>query len=553
MPRIACLRIPRFPIVVHQKQELLLKNKPFVLVPAKPRGFVDKVTYSNASTLSRISVFMCSPEASKKGIYAGMKLSDARATCANLLWRECNERLYEEAQADFVQTLLDCSPRVASHQSGIFILDASGRQRLGGENKLCRDILRIASKAGYVNGQVGIADSAFPALVATRVKDRRWFIVNHYSSAKFLATLPIDHLPLSQNLYDLLFSLGIKTMGQLVQIPRDDVLKRFGTEGLSAHELALGFDLSQPRIPVINKIFESQVDLGGPIEALNQTMFVMKSMLDGLTKSLNEEELRAEELSVSFFSDDEKFDERSIPLVQPSNNPKFLLDVVRLSLEAQPLTREFTGLKITIARVSSAQWQQSQISELPEIANDEKTETLENMNLLLQRFILRLGEDALVKPIANDQYLPEKAGRWQAVIDQQASTANHNYTDNSTSESNLVATVINTAYIDNLLGEKGLVPNLVLKKNTPPVPVIVEFHEGSPKAVRYDGRWHYIKRLTSPECLSGNWWDDPIRRSYYTALIDTKSEPLEKLEEPTLLSIFHEQDSKSWFVDGIYD
>ena len=534
-----------------------------MLVPAKPRGTIDKVTYSNASALSRITVFMCSPEASKKGIYAGMKLSDARATCADLLWRECNERLYAAAQTDFVQTLLECSPRVAAHQSGVFLLDASGRQRLGGENKLCRDILRIAGKAGYVNGQVGIADSAFPALVATRIKDRRWFIVNQYSSAKFLARLPIDHLPLSQSLYDLLFSLGIKTMGQFVQIPREEVLKRFGTEGLAAHELALGFDLSQPRIPVANKIFESQVDLGGPIEALNQTMFVVKSMLDGLTQSLNEEELRAEELSVSFFNDDEKFDERSIPLVQPSNNPKFLLDVVRLSLEAQPLTREFTALKITITRYSSAQWQQSQISELPEIANDEnayqqndqtgKTETLENMNLLLQRFILRLGEDALVKPIANDQYLPEKAGRWQAVINQQTRSANHNYTDNSTSESNLVSTVINTAYIDNLLGEKGLVPNLVLKKNTPPVPVIVEFHEGSPKAVRYDGRWHYIKRLTSPECLSGNWWDDPIRRSYYTALIDTKSEPLEKLEEPTLLSIFHEQDSKSWFVDGIYD
>jgi hypothetical protein len=215
-------------------------------------------------------------------------------------------------------------------------------------------------------------------------------------------------------------------MGQFVQIPREEVLKRFGTEGLAAHELALGFDLSQPRIPVANKIFESQVDLGGPIEALNQTMFVVKSMLDGLTQSLNEEELRTEELSVSFFNDDEKFDERSIPLVQPSNNPKFLLDVVRLSLEAQPLTREFTALKITITRFSSAQWQQSQISELPEIANDEnayqqndqtgKTETLENMNLLLQRFILRLGEDALVKPIANDQYLPEKAGRWQLAV-----------------------------------------------------------------------------------------------------------------------------------------
>jgi nucleotidyltransferase/DNA polymerase involved in DNA repair len=556
MQRIACLRIPRFPIVVHRKQEPALKNKPLVLIPAKRRAESSRVSFGNASSFSRVNILVCSDEASKKGVCPGMKLSEARATCAEVVWREFDQRLYDQAQAELVRVFISCSPRVVARETGVFLLDAQGRQRLGGESKLCRDLLKLASRAGYVNGHVGIADSAFAALVATRFKNRRWFVVYSGNDQKFLAALPVEHLPGSQDLHDLLHDLGLNTMGQFAQLPVEQIIDRFGEEGKRAHELASGFDLSQPRVPVPGKRWECMVDLGGPIDALNQTMFVIKAMLDQLTAQLKEEGLRAEELTVSFFNEDDKFDERPIRLIQSANSAKFLLEVVRLSLEAQPLKREFTGLKIAVSRHCHELWEQPSIARLAQEKEYGEMQP-ESMHLLWQRFVTRLGEDVLVKPMANDQYLAEKAGVWQSVMRLQSPSALPS-TDESArqrvdSETITASTAIDADYIKSMTGEQGLVANLVFKKHSPAVPVLVEFKDSQPSALRYHGRWHYIKRLTAPECISGNWWEDPMRRSYYTALIDVKAEPLEELEQPALLSLFHEHYSKTWFVDGVYD
>jgi hypothetical protein len=436
------------------------------------------------------------------------------------------------------------------------LLDAQGRQRLGGESKLCRDILKLASRAGHINGHVGIADSAFAALVATRFKNRRWFVVCSGTDQKFLSALPVEHLPVSQDLYDLLHDLGLNTMGQFAQLPVEQIIDRFGEEGKRAHELASGFDLSQPRVPVPGKHWECMVDLGGPIDALNQTMFVVKSMLDNLTAQLKEEGLRAEELTVSFFNDDDKFDERPIRLIQSANSAKFLLEVVRLSLEAQPLMREFTGLKIAVSRHCHELWEQPSIARLAQEKEYGEMQP-ESMHLLWQRFVIRLGDDVLVKPMANDQYLAEKAGVWQSVMRLQSPSAlpsaDENARQRAHNEIIIAGGAIDADYIKSMTGEQGLVANLVFKKHSPAVPVLVEFKDSKPSAIRYQGRWHYIKQLTAPECISGGWWEEPMRRSYYTALIDVKAEPLEELEQPALVALFHEHDTKTWFVDGVYD
>jgi hypothetical protein len=517
-----------------------------------------------------------------------MKLSEARAICNDLIWQEYDLQLCLKYQTALVRELLSCSPRIVAREPGIFLLDAQGRKHLGGENKLCRDILKSASKCGFLEGQVGIADTAFGALIASKIKDRRWFIVNSNKDGHFLSTLPITHLPLGNEPLNVLYELGIKTMGQLAQLPVDRVLARFGEEGRIAHELARGFDLDQPRIPVIEKRFAYRVDLGGPIEALNQTMFVMKSMLDKLTAELLTAGLRADELTLSFFSDEEKFDERPIRLINSSNQTKFLLEVLRLSLESQPLLREYTGVEISVSRHSRELWHQP---SLKDVSNSQIDSSPESLSLLLQRFITRLGSDALVKPIANDQYLMEAAGFWQPVIQRQKSVEDFlqpekagpatryspekqfaeqtqslkerdEYVDEDPdssgfnskhSELDLITVKVNSDFIKESAGETGLVSNLVFKKNPVATPVLIEFNDGQPAAIRYHGRWHYIKKITVPECLSGNWWEKPLKRSYYTVLLDTCSSENSELENPSVMSLFYDHETRTWFVDGIYD
>jgi len=66
-------------------------------------------------------------------------------------------------------------------------------------------------------------------------------------------------------------------------------------------------------------------------------------------------------LLIAFFNDNDKFNERPLKLLRPSNNSKFLLEIIKLALEAAPLKREFTGLHIRVTQSSTENWQQNHI------------------------------------------------------------------------------------------------------------------------------------------------------------------------------------------------
>lgn len=543
MSRIACLRIPRFQIVVHQKHEPELKNKPFVLLADSSTGKLN---------LSTVRVFMCSDAASKKFVAAGMKLSEARATYADLIWRQSDRKLYLEEQKKLIAELMSCSPRVSASEPGIFLLDADGLRRMGGEGKLCRDLLKLASRNGFVNGLVGIANSAYAAMVATRLKNQRWQIIPSGKDAAFLSKLPIEHLPLDMELTELLIDLGVKSIGEFAQLPDESIAHRFGKEALQVRQLALGFDKLQLQVPTPEKQYYASADIGGPIEGLNETLFIFKSMFDYLAKELKQNGLCAEELLVYFYNDDDKFDERSIKLVRPSNNAKFLLEVLRLSLEARQLKREFTGVKLFVSRFCKESWEQTRMrndcSPAPENIADTQA-------LLLQRFVTRLGEDSLVRPVANDQYMSDLAGLWKPLLKNSESTDSAALQLDPFKQANPLSPVaVDIDFVSRANGEQGLAHGPVLKKTPEPVPVFVEIEGGRPVALTYRNRWYHVRMITSAECLSGLWWDQPFRKSYYVALLDQRAEqPNTPLRDPMLVSLVYEHSRRSWLVDGVFD
>ena len=449
-----------------------------------------------------------------------MKWTEAKSTCSDLIWRQLDLKSYREAQKQVVNELIACSPRISAREPGTFILDASGMQRLGGEGKLCRDLLRLVSRLGYVNGQVGIANSAFAALVATRLK-RRWIIVPPGKDAEFLKPLSIDHVTLDHDTHDLFVDLGIKSMGDFAQLSVDAVGERFGTKVAKAQQLVFGFDQFQPSVPVADRQFSTCVEIGAPIDSLNQTIFLFKALIDQLEQQLKREGFCAEELLICFFNDDDNFDQRSIKLVRPSNNAKFLLEVLRLSIEARPLKREFTAIKLFVSRFCNQSFEQTKIDPS---GNENMAPRQTN---LIQKFLTRLGEDSLVRPVAYDQYAPGLAGVWVPVFKL------------NTHEEPVKQ--INKIY------ERA--SGLVLKQALNAIPTFVEMSNGLPVALAYYGRWYHIRKITSAQRLSGLWWERPFRNSYHMALIEPKYEA----DAALLISLVYDHSQRAWFIDGVFD
>ncbi|MBI4534397.1 MAG: DNA polymerase Y family protein [Candidatus Melainabacteria bacterium] len=552
--RIACLHIRRFQIAVHQNHEPELKGQPFVIL-------------TGTSNSSCARVFMCSPEATD--VFPAMKLSEARAACANLIWRQYNPALYLNAHNTLLHALIACSHKVSTQKIGIFLLDASGLQYLRGEAILCQHVLKTSSQCGFTDGYIGIADSAFAAIVATRFKHKQQHIVPAGTDAPFLAPLSIRHLPLHQDIQDSLLELGIKSMGQLTRLPITSITERFGQEGALAHALAQGKDQRQPQTLPPQKKFCCSAELGAPVDSLTETIFLLKPMLNQLMTELRQEGLSADELLLSFYNDDDKLDEHPIRLIHPSTNPKFLLELVQLSLESQPLKREFTSLELSISRFSKAAYEQLHISA-PATSQPPRVKTLgghrllgavasldavtqspatsqpneivsDSLLLLVQRLTTRCEANALIHPVSNDQYLPDDAGIWIPVLQHSPASP---------------ILPVATNYIKSYSGYTHIPNGLVLRKNQFPLPVLVRLHDSSPTAIAYHKQWHQIKLATTPECLSGLWWDHPTNKSYYLALVEPKhrySTSTHSSSSDWLILLVNNHQNHHWFIEGFFD
>jgi len=534
-----------------------------------------------SNSIGRAKVLICSKEAERENIYPGMTFTEARAVCSHLVWREYDDKFYKSAQKKLARELIAASPRVSTGESGLFFFDAEGFNRLGGENKLCRDVLKLVSRHGFVDGHIGLADCAFAARVASRSKSKRWYIVNPGCDTAFLSPLSIDFLPVTEEAKGSLKELGIKTIGQFTEVPVTSYAGRFDQSVLIAYDLACGRDSTQPALPPVEKQFQCIIDIGSATESLKETLFVFKTMLERLTRELLNNGLTADELTVTFFNDNDKFDERTIKLIRSSHNSRFLLDVLRLSLESKPLIREFTAVHLSVSRFSREYFEQKKATiskdfssreELLLSGGDELDDSSEPVMLLLQRFMTRLGEDALVVPVLNDQYMPEQAGIWVPVVNASQST-----------------TPVNEEFIQRFSDVKTtnqsrkdcLMPGLVLKRHTPAMPVFVQFKDNDskedygeidsktpfkPAAVTYRGQWYHVNQVTTPERISGMWWEKPVRKSYYVALIEKKPEfaALSRAGYkaagvrsilPNLMTVLlvYDHQERGWYVEGVFD
>lgn len=511
---------------------------------------------------------MCSDEAAKRGVTAGMKVSEAQAVCAQLQVREYDVRLYQEFQQRLCWELIDCSPKVSAVEPGHFILDASGLSYLGGEKKLCRLIHKLAAKAGFHDVHVGIADSAFTALVASKFKRRQYYIVPVGCDKDFLSSLTISHLPINDDMQRSLHELGIRTMGQMVSLGEEALVQRFGHDGVRAWLLANGLDKAEPSLPVAEREFKCRVDLNSPIELLHEIQFVLKSLLDRLVRELQQEALWAEELVLGFFNGDDKFDERPIKLLRPTSHAKFLLEVIRLSLEANPIRREVTGITLSISRYCGENWEQVNIgadsgshiengaikhspdSAIAELPPDNKGLSL---TLMLQRFVSRLGDTSVVRPVPNDQHIPEKSALWLPVASKP--TVNP-------------VLPINLSYSNNFIAASNLAAGLTLRQCQKPIPALVEFQGETPCSISYEGTWYTVSQITLPERLSGLWWAAPVRRSYYVALLEPRrekrmianhanhqamSQAQTSSQSGLLVSLVHDHEENGWLIHGFYD
>lgn len=189
-------------------------------------------------------VIVCSAAARAAGVRRGLRRREAAARCPGLHVVAADtdrDARHFEAVLEAVDELI---PRAELLRPGLLVVSVRGIARHFGSEAGAGEALIDAVAAVGAECQVGVADQLGTAVFAARSGQ----MVAAGNDAEFLADLSIKQLaaepsiagPGREHLTDLLWRMGIRTVGQFAALPRSDVASRFGADAVTAHRFARG-------------------------------------------------------------------------------------------------------------------------------------------------------------------------------------------------------------------------------------------------------------------------------------------------------------------------
>jgi protein ImuB len=235
-------------------------------------------------------VVACSSAARAAGVRRGLRRREAAARCPQLhvstADADRDARFFEWV----VAAVDDLVPRAEVLRPGLLVLPVRGAARYFGSEEQAAERLIDAVAAAGAECQVGIADQLSTAVFAARAGR----VVQAGGDAKFLSALSIRQLatepslsgPGREELADLLWRMGIRTIGQFAALLRTDVASRFGADGVTAHRFARGEPERGPSGREPPAELEAVLDCDPPIDRVDAAAFAGRSLAGTLHQTL---------------------------------------------------------------------------------------------------------------------------------------------------------------------------------------------------------------------------------------------------------------------------
>ncbi|MEE3062853.1 MAG: DNA polymerase Y family protein [Actinomycetota bacterium] len=238
-------------------------------------------------------VIACSSAARAAGVRRGLRRREAAARCPQLHVVAADVDRDARFFEGVIAAVDDLVPRAEVLRPGLLVLPVRGAARYFGSEQQAAERLIDAVAVSSVAGtecQVGIADQLSTAVFAARAGR----VVPPGGDAKFLSTLSIRQLatepslsgPGREELTDLLWRLGIRTIGQFAALSATDVASRFGADGRSAHRFARGEPERGPSGREPPAELEAVLDCDPPIDRVDAAAFAGRSLAGTLHQML---------------------------------------------------------------------------------------------------------------------------------------------------------------------------------------------------------------------------------------------------------------------------
>ncbi|MCC6317456.1 MAG: hypothetical protein IT361_07140 [Gemmatimonadaceae bacterium] len=502
--------------------------------------------------------------AGRARVRSGMTIAEARSRCAMLQIMPWDEDLIAREVTRMTAAFVRASPQVtpAAGAPGLWWIGASGRESLGGDAPLGRDLIAIA-RLWHPRPRVGIADSCVAARAATWERrtthdPRHAVIVPRGGCADYLASAPLGLLTIDAALRESLQALGLHTIGSLARLAVDDVERRWGPEGLLAWRLARGEDRRRPGLTRLDAPRCVSAELHPSVETTEPVLFLVRAALDRLVHDLIADGRAASTIAITLTLDDARGAmptsgrahtiTREVQLPRPLARSVPLLERCRALLDEWHLTAPVCGVCVAITATAPLSGAQGELL-------DPAWRDPAAADAAFARLRATLGTDAIVRPVARDTHRPERAAVWERMDGQMDGWTNGRVDEWTNGRMNGRTDGGRDGWAGARTGEgaDARMGTPAFRQLDPPEPAEVDVPDepsaapAAPRALRWRNRWVRIQRAIGPERLAGDWWDDAYARDYWR---------LEDADHGPDLMVFHDLRDPAacvWFVQGWYD
>ena len=455
MPVYAAVYVPEFPTQALLRLRGELRGKAVAVIEGE-RPF-ERICSMDA-------------KARKVGVQSGMTRAEVEPFTIPLLRRSPKE----EASAKSV--LLSCLAAFTSRieeQGGntawAYVLDLSGTERLLGSIQRSAEAIRSrASEIGF-NVRIAVADDFHTALCLSRWARTRIVYVPEGDRRKSLSPLPLTSIEMSEEDAETFSRWGLRTLGDLADLPEIDLIARLGQEGKRLRQLSRG---EHPHLflPIQAPFaLEEYVEFDAPVESLESLLFAINPMLEQLLKRAASRALAISSLALVFELENAPAHACGVRPALPTEDRRMLLKLLQLDLETHGPSAGVLSVRLTADPGPVSKVQIGLFSpQLPEPTRLEVT---------LARVAAIVGEGRVGRPVLKDTH--QGGGFTMQRFTAEAAT----HTSPQLSR-----------------------VSLARRRFRPPAALKVELLNGCLKTLWHERVRYEVNRIYGPWRTSGDWW-----------------------------------------------
>ena len=396
MDRMACVEVPALPLQVLLRRYPHWAGHPVAVVDRdSPRGII---LWADAT-------------ARRRGVVPGMRYAAALSVAGTLLAGEVPpSELRREIEALLVR-LGRFSPGVepSAVEPGVFWLDASGLKRLfpslaGWAREIRRDLRDLGLRS-----RVAVGFTRFGTHAAVRSGGAGVVVLRSPGEEAAAAQrVPLERLGIPPDIREALRDLGVRTVGDLLDLPGPALRKRLGPGAHRLHRLASGslWDPLEPRPP--GEPRRRREDLEGPETNVHRLLFRVKRLLAPLLQDMASRRELLAELRLGLQAAGGGGRTETIRPAAPTRDARQIMNLVLLRLEAAGPLAGVEAVNLEAVAVSSVPRQLSLFRERPRRDPEAALRAL-------ARIRAELGDEAVVRARIRDAHLPEARFTWEPL------------------------------------------------------------------------------------------------------------------------------------------